>query len=124
MAVAYLWLNSALYFIFAVLCTLRVDKVTQAQGFLSLDANGRCEYLTVYGGMEMGFAAFFAACALKSEYRGAGILFALCMYAGIVAYRTVCLVTFSDISVTTKSIAGLEIVLLICAALLFAKVVE
>ena len=124
MTVAYLWFNSALYFIFAVLCTLKVDTVTRAQGFLSFDSNGRCEYLTVYGGMELGFAAFFAACALKPEYRGAGVLFAVCMYAGIVAYRTVCLMTFSDISVTTKSIAGLEVVMLICAALLFAKVIE
>ena len=124
MAVAYLWFNSALYLIFAVLCTLRVDKVTQAQGFLSIDSNGRCEYLTVYGGMELGFAAFFAICALKAEYRSAGILFALCMYIGIVSYRSACLLTLSDISVTTKVIAGLEVVLLIGAVLVFARIIE
>lgn len=124
MAVAYLWFNSVLYLIFGILCTVRVDKVTQAQGFLSFDSNGRCEYLTVYGGMELGFAAFFAICALKPEHSGAGVLFAFCIYAGIVAYRSYCLLTFSDISATTKGIAGLEAFLLVCSVLLVLKAVE
>ncbi len=121
MTVAYLWFNAVIYFVFGVLCTLRFDKTTQAQGFLSFDSNGRCEYVTVYGGMEIGFAVFYAICALKTEYRSAGVLFSLCIYGGIVAFRTICLLTFSDISMTTKAIAGLEVILLICAALLFRQ---
>jgi len=124
MTVVYLWFNAALYFAFGVLCTLKVDKASTAQGFLSLDSNGRCEYLAVYGGMEIGFAAFYAICALKPEYRSAGVLFSLCLYAGIVAWRLSALMTLSNLSTTTKSIAGLEVALLIGSVLLFFKVLE
>ena len=124
MTVAYLWFNAAIYLVFGLWCTLQHGKTTQTQGFLSLDNNGRCEYLTVYGGMELGFAAFYVACALRPEFRGAGILFSLCIYAGIVAYRLTSLALFSNISTTTKAIAGLELALFACAVLLFIKTGE
>jgi hypothetical protein len=115
----YLLFNAALYVFFALLCTLRYGGTTRAQGFLELDNNGRCEYLAVYGGMEMGFAVFYVLCAMKAEWRGAGILFSLCMYAGIVAWRLTSFAFLTGISTMTKSIAGLEVVLLIFAAVLF-----
>ncbi len=115
----YLWFNAVLYVAFGVLCTLRYASTTRAQGFLELDNNGRCEYLAVYGGMEIGFAVFYALCALKAEWRGVGILFSLCIYGGIVAWRLTSFAFLTGINTTTKTIAGLEVALLVCAAALF-----
>ncbi|MEI6233718.1 MAG: hypothetical protein WCT04_11735 [Planctomycetota bacterium] len=124
MSIVYLWLNAIIYLVFGLLCTLNLDKITAAQGFLKLDNNGRCEYLAVYGGMEIGFAIFYALCALKPAYRSAGILFSLCLYGGICTWRLTSLMFLSDISITTKSIAVLEVALLIGAALLFKTSIE
>lgn len=121
MTVAYLWFNAAMYIAFGLLCTLKHGKTTRAQGFLTLDNNGRCEYLVIYGGMELGFAAFYLACAMNTQFQGAGILFSLCVYAGIVTYRLTTLALFSNINTMTKTIAGLEVALLACAVLLFIK---
>jgi hypothetical protein len=54
MVAAYLWLNSILYALFALFCSLNINKTSQAVGFESLSNSGRSEYLTVYGGMELG----------------------------------------------------------------------
>ena len=118
MTAAYLWFNAAMYLIFALLCTLKSGKTTVAQGFLTLDNNGRCEYFAIYGGMEMGFAAFYAICAMKPEFRSAGLLFSQCMYAGIVVWRMTALVSLNGISPMTKGIAALEVVLFAGAAYL------
>ena len=124
MTALYLWFNAAIYLAFGLLCTFKLDKASAAQGFLTLDSNGRCEYLAVYGGMEIGFAIFYALCALKPDYRATGVLFSLCLYGGIVVWRLSSLLVLTDISVTTKSIAALEASLLVVAVLLFKKVIE
>lgn len=119
MVAAYLWLNAVLYALFAAWCTVRWKSTSAAVGYLALDNGGRSEYLVVYGGLQAGLAIAFALLALRPEWHRAGVLFALCLYAPIVAYRVVTALAFAPVGATTWAVAGLESVLLAGAVALW-----
>ena len=73
------------------------------------------------GGMELGFAAFFALTAFNAEYRRLGLLFALCMYAPIVLYRAITVLRYGPLSSTTLTVAVLEIGLLFWGVVLWTR---
>jgi hypothetical protein len=108
----YLYLNAALYLVLAIWVTLIPWRTAASIGFESLSASGRSEYLVVYGGMELGFAVFFALTAWNAEHRRLGLLFALCLYAPIVLYRAFTVLRHGPVSATTLTVAALEVVLL------------
>jgi len=118
---AYLYLNAFLYLLFAVWITLSPWSVARNIGFEALSASGRSEFLVVYGGMELGLAAFFALTAFHAEYRRLGLLFGLCLYAPIVLYRVVTVVRYGPVSTTTLSVAALELVLLVWGVVLWTR---
>ena len=117
----YLWLNSALYLLFAIWVTLSPWRTAANIGFEKLSAAGRSEYLVVYGGMELGFALFFAITALSDQYRRIGLIFALCLYVPIVLYRVITVPLFWPVASTTLVVAGLELVLLVWGAVLLLR---
>lgn len=85
---AYLWTNAALYAAFGLLCLFRPLKTAKALGFDVLAPHGTVEYVTVYGGMQLGFAAFFALGASRGIDGAMWTLwFALCLYVPIVLVR-------------------------------------
>ena len=118
---AYLWVNSALYLLFAVWVTLSPWKTAANIGFEKLSASGKSEYLVVYGGMELGFALFFAITALSDQYRRLGLIFALCLYAPIVLYRVITVPLFWPVASTTLVVAVLELCLLAWGAVLLLR---
>jgi hypothetical protein len=117
----YLGFNAFIYMVFGVWCAAGWRSTTRAQGFLSLDSNGICEYQAVYGGMELGFAAFYLIAALKPEFQRAALLFSLLMYAGLVLFRWAAIALHSPVSGVTKVLAGLELLLLAGAAALYFR---
>jgi hypothetical protein len=118
MTTIYLWLNAALYALFALWCTLSPLRTAQNIGFLELSPGGSSEYLVVYGGMELGLAFFFAWCARNGLER-TGLVFALALYLPIVAYRIVSVARHWPVGSTTLAVAGLEIALLLAAVALW-----
>ena len=119
MTAAYLWLNAALYAAFAAWCTLRWASTAQALGFGALDAGGRSEYLTVYGGLQLGLAIVFACTALRPELQRSGLLFALALYVPIVLFRAASAIGHWPLPRTTAAVAVLELVLLAAALALW-----
>jgi len=119
MVAAYLWINAAIYLIFSLWCTVRPTQTAAASGFLTLDNSGRSEYLVVYGGLQLGLAAFFALLAVTPDLHRLGLLFSLAIYVAIVAYRVVTVIVFRPVSSVTLGIAGLEVALLVAAFLLW-----
>lgn len=112
---AYLWTNAALYAAFGLLCLLKPTSTARSLGFTTLAPHGLVEYLTVYGGMQLGFAAFFAFGAMRG---GDGALwtlwFALCLYVPIVLVRWAALMTVpGPMPNTAWALAGLEALLLL-----------
>lgn len=118
---AYLLLNAALYLIFSLWCTFSPEKTAANIGFAFRSGSGRSEFVTVYGGLELGMAVFFLITGMRGEYQLAGLLFALCLYAAIVAFRIVTLLTVPGIERITYGTFGLEAILGIAAAILWWK---
>ncbi|MET0986598.1 MAG: DUF4345 domain-containing protein [Steroidobacteraceae bacterium] len=121
MIAAYLYVNAFLYALFAAWTTLSLEKTSNAMGYEWLSNGGRSEYLVVYGGMELGFAAFFAYAAWHAQWQRIGLIFALCLYAPIVLYRIVTVMKFWPVRALTLQVATVEVVLLIVAAMLFVR---
>jgi len=119
MVAAYLWINAAIYLLFSLWCTFRPTQTAAASGFLALDNSGRSEYLVVYGGLQLGLAAFFALLAVTPDLHRLGLLFSLAIYVAIVAYRVVTVIVYRPVSSVTLGIAGLEVALLVAAFLLW-----
>ncbi|MFT3807200.1 DUF4345 domain-containing protein [Arenimonas sp.] len=120
MTVAYLWLNAMLYLAFAAWCTIRLDATSQAVGYLSLSAGGRCEYATVYGGLQFGLAIFYALCAWQPAWHQVGLLFSAAIYAPIALSRWIGVARFGKVGRTTLMVGSLELLLLAGAVALLA----
>ena len=118
MTAIYLWLNAALYLLFAAWCTLSWQGTSRKLGYLSLSRSGQSEYLVIYGGLQLGLALFFAWTAWRPAMREAGLAFALFLYGGIVLYRVITVAMWWPVSGLTRVVAGLEIALLVGAILL------
>lgn len=118
---AYLFVNAVLYVLFAAWCTFAPDKTAAGIGLAFRSSSGRSEYLTVYGGLQFALAIFFAIASLRAEYRTAGLLFALCLYVSLVAFRLVTIATIPGIERMTYITGGLELVLGAAAAVLWLR---
>lgn len=121
MTAIYLYANAALYAAFALWITISPWKTSVSIGYEALSASGRSEYLVVYGGLQLGLAAFFALLAVDSEAHRMGLLFSICLYVPIVLYRLITVGRFWPVASTTLIVGALEIILLVAAiALLIA----
>jgi hypothetical protein len=109
----YLYVNAALYLLFAVWSTLTPLKVATNIGYEVLSASGRSEFLVVYGGLELGLAALFAYTAANPQLQRPGLLIALFFYAPIVAYRVITVVKFWPVRPMTLYVGSLEATLLL-----------
>jgi hypothetical protein len=120
----YLYVNAALYLLFAVWSTLTPWKVAPNIGYETLSASGRSEFLVVYGGLELGLAALFAYMAANPPLQRPGVVIALFFYAPIVAYRLVTVLKFWPVSRMTLGVGSLELALLVWGVLvlLFSRV--
>jgi hypothetical protein len=107
----YLLLNAAVYLVFAVWCTILPARTAAGVGYVELTRGGSSEYLVVYGGLQLGLALFFAWCARRGLDR-TGLIFALALYAPIVAYRLATVSRNWPVGSTTLVVATLEALLL------------
>jgi hypothetical protein len=119
MTALYLWINAALYAAFSILCSMNVPGTSSALGYKSLSPSGHSEYLTVYGGLQIGLALFFGAAAYRPEWNRPALLMALCLYAGIFLFRSISVMKHWPVEKTTLGVASLELALLIGAVWLW-----
>lgn len=115
----YLWINAVIYLLFALWCTMKKKQTSLASGYLSISNSGWSEYLVIYGGLQFGLGLFFAYLALNTTLYYTGLIFALLLYVPIVIYRVFTIYQFRPVKRTTLIIAGIEIVLLLGAAISF-----
>lgn len=115
----FLFVNAALYILFALWCTIAPTKTAQAVGLGFRSGSGKSEYITVYGGLEFGVAMFFLVAALRPEFRTAGLLFGLLFYGGLILWRLPGLLTIPDIAKTTYFFAAAELLLGVWALVLW-----
>lgn len=87
MTAAYLWINAGLYLLFAIWCATRPQQTSRSLGYEQLSPAGRGEFLSIYGGLELGLAAIFAALAWRPELHKLGLWLGVLLYGGIVPFR-------------------------------------
>lgn len=114
----YLYLNAAIYLIFSVWCSVATSSTAHSLGFISLNASGRAEYLTVYGGLQLGLGILFGWAAWGGELRF-GLIVALALYGPIVLWRIAGVSMNWPVANSTLYVAGLELAMLVAAVLLW-----
>lgn len=119
MASAYLYLNSLLYLLFAVWCTVASRRTAESLGYLTLSNGGRSEYLVIYGGLQIGLAILFFLLARNVAYVRIGLSISIGLYAPIVLYRVITVIGNWPVPVLTLVTGGLEGCLLIGALWLY-----
>ena len=115
----YLYFNAALYLVLGLWCTLAPSQTAHLLGYEALSAGGASEYLVIYGGMELGFAAFFFFCAQRGQQLG--IVFSLCIYTPVVLWRWPSMAAHWPVSATTLATAVFEVILLLAAIILWRR---
>ena len=111
MLVVYLWLNAAIYAVFGVMSALAPAKIATSLG-LTGDASGKVEFFTVYAGLELGVAAFYAWAAYTGpQAQRVALMFSLCLYAGLVLFRAIGIAMHWPVSATILGVAALELAL-------------
>lgn len=86
MAQIYLYLNAGLYLALAVWGTAAPQRTATRLGYLAMSDRGRAEYLTTYGGLQVGLAILFLLLARSGDVT-LGLRIAIGLYAPLVLYR-------------------------------------
>ena len=120
----YLFFNSVIYLLFALFCLFKTSETASNLGYSFINNSGKVEYIAVYVGMELGFAAFLAICALYPSMSLAGIIFCVCMYVGLVVTRAYAVLANGNVSKMIYIIGGLELALLIWGLVLLISLAK
>lgn len=107
----YLLINAVSYLGFSLWCLFKTDTTAKALGYHFLNNSGKAEYLSVYTGMELGFAVFFTLSACYPAFRLGGLLFASCLYLGLMILRLISVLHYGNVSKITYMVGALEWVL-------------
>ncbi|MDJ0975648.1 MAG: DUF4345 family protein [Planctomycetota bacterium] len=121
MAVAFLWINAVMYLGFSVWCTVLPTKTAEAIGFAFSKASGKSEYVTIYGGLEMGLALFFLFTALSPSLRTAGLLFALVLYGCLALWRIGTVLSIDELGLFPYVMLSIEVTFTLIAAALYFR---
>jgi len=122
LAQLFLAFNGVLYLALGAWCTIAPNKTAAAIGFGIDDPSAKAEYLTVYGGLELGMGLFFLLCAWRSGMVEAGLWFAVLSYAALGVYRLTIVATTGGLSSFIYTMAVVEpLMALISAALLWRQ---
>lgn len=111
-----LGLIGAMYVVLGIWCAVQPQTTSRTVGFELTAGTGQSEFLTVYGGLEMGLGLGFLVPLLRKEMQQPILIVCLLVHLGIVACRTLGYFLFPGISDTTRVFAGVEWgILIVCA---------
>ncbi|MCC9607828.1 DUF4345 family protein [Blastopirellula sp. JC732] len=115
----FLALVGCLYVGLGIWCAVAPQKTSAVVGFTLQPGSGQSEFLTVYGGLEVGLGLLF----LWPLYRSGDFEFPLAaclmVHACLVLFRTIGFFSFSGMSSTTYNVAAAEWVIFLTSAVLF-----
>jgi hypothetical protein len=98
----------AAYVLLAVWCIVKPTSTASAVGFELRPGSGESEYLTVYGGLQLGLGLFFLWPLFRHETALTVLLCCLLVHGAIVVFRTVGFIRYSGIGMTTLALAAVE----------------
>lgn len=104
-----------LYAGLGVWCAASPDHTSQVVGLRPEGGSGRSEFITVYGGLEMGLALVFLAPLVWPQHARTALVACLLVHASLVAFRGVTLLTIPGIGGATYKLAAGEWIILLAA---------
>lgn len=118
MARIFLTLVGIAYLALAGWCLLQPQRTARSVGFELITGPGQSEYLTVYGGLQIGLGLLFLAPWLKPDLTGPALLACLVIHTSLVCFRTLGFLLYSNLTSTTYTVAVIEWILFLLSALL------
>ena len=116
----FLTLVGLLYAALAIWCSVAPQTTSGKVGFELKPGTGESEFLTIYGGLEMGLALVLLLPLVRNEFLFNSLLACLLIHACLVTFRTIGFFLYSDLSRMTYLLAAGEwIILLVSIACLF-----
>jgi len=115
----YLTIVGLMYIALAVWCTFQPEKTSGKVGFELVGGSGRSEFMTVYGGLELGLGLAFLLPLLRAELTSPLLLTCLIVHLSLVTFRTLSLYRFSGFQSITFTLYTCEWLLLISSALIY-----
>lgn len=109
----FLALCGLLYAGLAIWCSVSPAVTSEKVGFEIKPGSGQSEFLTIYGGLEMGMALIFLLPLIRSEFLFSSIVACVIIHACLVTFRTVGFFLYTDLSSMTYKLAAGEWVILI-----------
>ena len=109
----YLYVNAFLYFSFCVWCLIKFVSTSKFLGYSFVNNSGKVEYLTIYTGLQAGFAIFLALSGYYAHMQFAGLVFCVAIYVPIILTRTFSALHYKSLNKATYIVGSLEYVLAI-----------
>ncbi|MCP4463122.1 MAG: hypothetical protein GY819_10045, partial [Planctomycetaceae bacterium] len=112
-----------IYTALAIWCSLQPAITSEKVGFTLQGDSGKSEFMTVYGGLELGLALVLFACVFRPEFTIPGVLACVLIHGSLVVFRTISLVLYPAVEPLTWRLAAGEwgILLAGCAILWFSR---
>ncbi len=115
----YLTVVGLLYAYLAIWCSVSPEETSQKVGFQRIEDTGRSEFLTVYGGLEMGLALAFLLPWVNSQYATAILWCCTLVHGCLVLFRGISLWLYPKVAPLTQQLAiGEWVIFLSSVALL------
>jgi hypothetical protein len=110
-----------LYLALSVWCSIAPGTTSEKVGFAIESGAGQSEFLTIYGGLELGLALFFLLPLFKTRFQESALWFCTILHGCLVLFRSASFALFSDIGGMTYKLAiGEWVIFLISIGVLFA----
>jgi hypothetical protein len=99
----------AAYLVLAAWCAFAPEQTSASLGLSLRSGSGQSEFLTVYGGLQLGLGLYFLLPWVRPDSARTVLLASVIVHGSLVAFRAVSLPLYGVKTSTTLVIAGLEI---------------
>jgi hypothetical protein len=122
MARIFVCLVGALYVLLGLYCSLLPARASKSVGFQLNGGSGQSEFLTVYGGLEVGMGLVFLLPLLRPSETEFALRACLIIHGGLVLFRSIGFFAFKNFETMTYQLAIGEWILFLASALLWWQI--
>lgn len=108
-----------MYLALGIWCALSPEKTSAVVGFELIGGAGKSEFLTVYGGLEIGMGMTFLLPFWGERFLAYTLLVCVLIHANLVVFRTISFVCYGDIGSGTYKLAIGEWIIFITGIMLY-----
>lgn len=110
-----------LYLVLAFWCAFSPEATSQSVGFTLQSGSGQSEFLTVYGGLELGLGILFLLPLFKQEYLRFSLLTCVIIHGSLVFFRTIGFFIYSGFESITFNLAAGEWLIFVISLVLWLR---